>query len=99
MTYEYDTIEDVDRYTREYCGTKKWAQLQSFIAHCRLSGTDLTFNYILPEKEGELSPIDFVVLVVVVVCAIASFLVSMTHARSTVFGEEPIPHWVLDFYS
>ena len=29
-----------------------------------------TFNYILPEKEGELSPIDFVVLVAVVVCEI-----------------------------
>ena len=40
-----------------------------------------TFNYILPEKEGELSPIDFLVLVAVVVCAIASFLVSNRYAR------------------
>jgi len=46
-----------------------------------------TFNYILPEKEGELSPIDFVVLVAVVVCAISSFLVSNRYARSTVFGQ------------
>ena len=46
-----------------------------------------TFNYILPEKEGELSPIDFVVLVAVVVCAIASFLVSRRYDRSAVFGQ------------
>ena len=45
-----------------------------------------TFNYILPEKEDELSPIDFVVLVAVVVCAIASFLVSKRYDRSSVFG-------------
>jgi hypothetical protein len=37
-----------------------------------------TFNYILPEKEGELSPI---------VCAISSFIVSNRYARSTVFGQ------------
>src|SRR6476659_8700754 len=46
-----------------------------------------TFNYILPEKEGELSPIDFVVLVAVMVCAIASFLVSKRYERSEVFGQ------------
>src|SRR6187431_3078330 len=46
-----------------------------------------TFNYILPEVEGELSPIDFVVLASVAVCAISSFLVSKRYDRSAVFGQ------------
>src|SRR6187402_2000160 len=45
------------------------------------------FNYILPEVEGELSPIDFVVLASVAVCAISSFLVSKRYDRSAVFGQ------------
>ena len=46
-----------------------------------------TFNYILPEKEGELSPIDYVFTISVVTCAIASFIVSQRYARSAVFGQ------------
>jgi len=46
-----------------------------------------TFNYILPEKEGELSPIDIVFTMSIITCAIASFLVSKRYARSTVFGQ------------
>jgi hypothetical protein len=46
-----------------------------------------TFNYILPEKEGELSPIDYVLTIAVLICAISSFLVSNRYARSTVFGQ------------
>lgn len=45
------------------------------------------FNYILPEVEGELSPIDFVVLASVMVCAISSFLVSKRYDHSAVFGQ------------
>ena len=46
-----------------------------------------TFNYILPEKEGELSPIDYVLTITVVICAIASFIVAKRYGRSAVFGE------------
>ena len=46
-----------------------------------------TFNYILPEKEGELSPIDIVFTISIVTCAIASFIVSTRYGRSAVFGQ------------
>lgn len=46
-----------------------------------------TFNYILPEKEGELSPIDYVSTISVVICAIASFFVAKRYGRSAVFGQ------------
>jgi hypothetical protein len=46
-----------------------------------------TFNYILPEKEGELSPIDYVFTISVVTCAIASFIVAKRYGRSAVFGQ------------
>jgi hypothetical protein len=45
------------------------------------------FNYILPEKEGELSPIDYVFTMSIVTCAIASFLVAKRYGRSAIFGE------------
>jgi len=45
-----------------------------------------TFNYILPEKEGELSPIDYVFTLSIVTCAIASFIVAKRYGRSAVFG-------------
>ncbi len=44
------------------------------------------FNYILPEKEGELSPIDYVVTIAVLICAISSFIVAKRYGRSAVFG-------------
>lgn len=46
-----------------------------------------TFNYILPEKEGELSPIDYVFTISIVTCAIASFIVTKRYGRSAVFGQ------------
>ncbi len=46
-----------------------------------------TFNYILPEKEGELSPIDYVSTASVVICAIAAFIVAKRYGRSAVFGQ------------
>lgn len=46
-----------------------------------------TFNYILPEKEGELSPIDYVFTISILTCAIASFIVSTRYGRSAVFGQ------------
>jgi len=45
-----------------------------------------TFNYLLPEKEGELSPIDYVFTISIVTCAIASFIVAKRYGRSAVFG-------------
>lgn len=44
------------------------------------------FNYILPEKEGELSPIDVVLSVSLFVCAISSFIVARRYISSEVFG-------------
>jgi hypothetical protein len=46
-----------------------------------------TFNYILPEKEGELSPIDYVFTISIVTCAIASFIVTKRYGHSAVFGQ------------
>jgi hypothetical protein len=46
-----------------------------------------TFNYLLPETEGELSPIDYVFTISIVTCAIASFIVSKRYGRSEVFGQ------------
>ncbi|MDW0340670.1 MAG: hypothetical protein QN597_10550, partial [Nitrososphaeraceae archaeon] len=46
-----------------------------------------TFNYILPENEGELSPIDIVFTISIVTCAIASFIVSKRYDHSAVFGQ------------
>lgn len=44
------------------------------------------FNYVLPEEEGVVSPIDYVILVAVVICAISSFLVASRYTPSDVFG-------------
>lgn len=46
-----------------------------------------TFNYILPDNEGELSPIDIVFTIGIVTCAIASFIVSKRYDHSAVFGQ------------
>jgi len=46
-----------------------------------------TFNYILPENEGELSPIDIVFTISIATCAVASFIVSKRYGRSEVFGQ------------
>lgn len=46
-----------------------------------------TFNYILPETEGELSPIDIVFTISIATCAVASFIVSKRYGRSEVFGQ------------
>ena len=45
-----------------------------------------TFNSILPEIEGELSPIDYVLTIPLVICAISSFLVARRYTPSDVFG-------------
>lgn len=44
------------------------------------------FNYILPEKEGELSPIDVVLPVSFMVCAVSSFIVARKYRRWVVLG-------------
>ena len=44
------------------------------------------FNYMLPEKEGELSPIDYVITISVLTCAISSFILAKRYGRSAVFG-------------
>ncbi|HEY9398636.1 MAG TPA: hypothetical protein VIP29_01930 [Nitrososphaeraceae archaeon] len=44
------------------------------------------FNYILPEKEGELSPIDYVITISNLICAISSFILAKRYGRSAVFG-------------
>ena len=46
-----------------------------------------TFNYLLPENEGELSPIDIVFTMSIATCAVASFIVSKRYGRSEVFGQ------------
>jgi hypothetical protein len=51
-----------------------------------LSVTYQTFNYLLPEKEGELSPIDYLSTISIVICAIASFIVAKRYGRSAIFG-------------
>jgi hypothetical protein len=45
-----------------------------------------TFNYILPEKEGEFSPIDVVLPVVNIVCAIFAFIVARKYSSWVVLG-------------
>jgi hypothetical protein len=44
------------------------------------------FNYILPEKEGELSPIDVVLPVSLMVCAVSCFIVARKYRRWVVLG-------------
>jgi hypothetical protein len=44
------------------------------------------FNYILPEKEGELSPIDVVLTVSLMVCSVSSFIVARKYRRWVVLG-------------
>ena len=46
-----------------------------------------TFNYMLPETEGELSPIDIVFTMSIATCAVASFIVSKRYDHSAVFGQ------------
>lgn len=46
-----------------------------------------TFNYMLPEEEGVMSPIDYVSTLSVVICAIASFIVAKRYGSSEVFGQ------------
>ena len=52
-----------------------------------LAVTYQTFNYILPETEGELSPIDIVFTISIATCAVASFIVSKRYDHSAVFGQ------------
>ena len=44
------------------------------------------FNYMLPEKEGELSPMDFPIAISLIICAISSFIVARKYYRWVVLG-------------
>jgi hypothetical protein len=44
------------------------------------------FNYILPEIEGELSPIDVVLAISLIICGISSLIVAKKYTSSEVLG-------------
>jgi hypothetical protein len=75
--------ENTDQNTEE---PKRGLNYKVLLLIVGLSVIYQTFNYLLPEKEGELSPIDYVFTISIVTCAIASFIVAKRYGRSAVFG-------------
>lgn len=77
-------MSDTDQNTTE---PKRGFNYKIILLIVGLAAIYQTFNYLLPETEGELSPIDYVFTISIVTCAVASFIVSSRYGRSAVFGQ------------
>ena len=77
-------MSDTDQNTTE---PKRGFNYKIILLIVALAAIYQTFNYLLPENEGELSLIDYVSTISVAICSVASFIVSSRYGRSAVFGQ------------